>query len=99
MIFDYPEMNGRAYLIYKHKKVKGIICADIQGIQGRVCLSHPCNQEEYLALKEKFEKLGARYLGKTKSPDIKEYPDLSAYLTFIMSDDEMHQLWRELGLE
>ena len=98
-IFDYPDMNGTAYIIFKNNKVKGIICANVAGIQGRVNLSHECTKEQYDALRERFESFGARYLGKTDKPDLTDYPDLSAYLTFIMSSDEMHELWQNLGLE
>lgn len=98
-VYDYPEMNGTAYISFNKNKVKGIICADVQGIQGRMNISHEATIEQFENLKEKFEEYGATYKGLTETPDIKDYPDLSAYLTFVLSDDELHELWRNLGLE
>lgn len=76
-----------------------VLCADVAGIQGRFNLSHECTVSQFLELKQNLINYGAEYLGETKNPEVKNYPDLSMYLTFVISSDELHEIWKTLGLE
>ena len=76
-----------------------VLCANVAGIQGRFNLSHECTDSQFLKLKQNLIDYGAEYLGETKNPEVKNYPDLSMYLTFVISSDELHEIWKTLGLE
>lgn len=99
--YTYRDYNGFLYLYHDEKKeeLTALLCADISGIKGRLRLSHECIGEEFSALNQKLCGLGASFLGRVESPDFSEYPDLSMYLTFVISRDELSQIWKNLGLE
>lgn len=97
--FTYSDYNGFLYIQHKENRMDAVLCADVAGIQGRFNLSHECTDSQFLKLKQNLIDYGAEYLGETKNPEIKNYPDLSMYLTFVISSDELHEIWKTLGLE
>lgn len=97
--FTYSDYNGFLYIQHNENRMDAVLCADIAGIQGRFNLSHECTDSQFLKLKQNLIDYGAEYLGETKNPEIKNYPDLSMYLTFVISSDELHEIWKKLGLE
>ncbi|MDE5899696.1 MAG: hypothetical protein K2H09_10625 [Treponemataceae bacterium] len=97
--FSYEEYNGILYTAWEAGTAKGVLCGTIAGISGSVRLNHACTAEQFEVLKERLVENGADYLGTADEPDLDGYPDLSAYLPFVMSSDERDALWRSLGLE
>ena len=98
-VIDYKDYNGYLYTSFKNQKMNGLLCADVAGIKGSLKISHDCTEAQYTALKEKLSENGADWLCETTSPDTADYPDLSMYLTFVISSDELHEIWKSLGLE
>lgn len=45
------------------------------------------------------QNLEATYVNSSEQPDLTDYPDLSMYLSFVMSSDELHEIWACLELE
>lgn len=98
--FSYKDYNGYLYVtLNSEKELLGILCADISGIKGRLRLNHSCNEEQFKNLQKNLCDMGASYLGAEKTPDFSDYPDLSMYLTFVISHDELDEIWQKLGLE
>ena len=97
--YTYKDYNGYLYTSFKNQKMNGLLCADVAGIKGSLKISHDCTEAQYTTLKEKLSKNGADWLCETTSPDTADYPDLSMYLTFVISSDELHEIWKSLGLE
>ena len=97
--YTYKDYNGYLYTSFKNQKMNGLLCADVAGIKGSLKISHDCTEAQYTALKEKLSENGADWLCETTSPDTADYPDLSMYLTFVISSDELHEIWKSLGLE
>lgn len=98
--FSYKDYNGYLYVtLNSEKELLGILCADISGIKGRLRLNHVCSEEQFKNLKNNLCDMGANYLGAEKTPDFSDYPDLSMYLTFVISHDELDEIWQKLGLE
>ncbi|MBQ5998105.1 MAG: hypothetical protein IJL70_01370 [Treponema sp.] len=97
--YTYKDYNGYLYTSFEKNKMNGLLCADVAGIKGRLEISHDCTKEQYQNLKFRLQNSGATWLCQTQTPDIAEYPDLSMYLTFVISSDELHEIWKNLGLE
>ena len=97
--YTYKDYNGYLYTSFKNQKMNGLLCADVAGIKGSLKISHDCTEAQYAALKERLTENGAAWICETTSPDTADYPDLSMYLTFVISSDELHEIWRSLGLE
>lgn len=99
--FSYKDYNGYLYVTLnaENGELLGILCADISGIKGRLRLNHVCTEEQFKNLKNNLCDMGATYLGAEKTPDFSDYPDLSMYLTFVISHDELDEIWQKLGLE
>lgn len=98
--FSYKDYNGYLYVtLSDNEELFGILCADVSGIKGRLRLNHSCNEEQFKNLQKNLCDMGASYLGAEKTPDFSDYPDLSMYLTFVISHDELDEIWQKLGLE
>lgn len=98
--FEYPEYGGYLYVAHYNETVHGILCFDYVGLQGHAVLEHECTAEQYKDIPALLVKnLEATFVSSSGSPDLTDYPDLSMYLNFVISADELHQIWANLGLE
>lgn len=97
--YTYADYNGYLYVSEKNGMLKGIICADVSGIQGSIKIEHECTSEQFENLKIKLSEMGLEFIETVSRPNLKGYPDLSMYLTFVISYDELNDLWKTLGLE
>lgn len=98
--FTYEEYGGYLYVSHYNEKVHGILCFDYIGLQGHARLEHECTEEQYKDIPELLVKnLEATYVNSSEKPDLSDYPDLSMYLSFVMSSDELHEIWACLNLE
>ena len=97
--YSYEQYDGYLYIGQKGKKIHIVLCLNVAGIEGSFKMQHECTPQRFETVKQKLNELGATYLGDVAKPDTENYPDLSAYITFVMSSDELHQLWVQFGLE
>lgn len=97
--YSYPEYKGYLYTQFEEGKVNAVICGEMSGIRGAMKLDHVCTQEQYDELHQKLIEQNGEYMGLVRKPKTWGYPDLSAYLTFVFSYDELHGIWCDFGLE
>lgn len=98
--YSYEDYDGFLYVTHFDEKVTGILCFNYIGLQGYAKLEHACTEEQFKDIRKNItENLNADFLGTSEKPDLTEYPDLSAYINFVVSSDELHEIWQELGLE
>lgn len=97
--YTYYEYDGFLYTTWEKGMMYGIICANVAGIQGSFILTHKATEEQFYKVHENLLRLELDFIEETKVVDKTDYPDLSMYLSFIMSHDELYELWGELGLE
>lgn len=98
--FTYEEYGGYLYVAHYNDKVHGILCFNYIGLQGHARLEHECTEEQYKKIPQNIiDNLVAEDLGTSDKPDLTDYPDLSMYLSFVMSSDELHDIWVKLELE
>lgn len=98
-VFTYEEYDGRLYASQFNNKVYIVLCGNFAGIEASLKLNHECSPEQFEIFKEKLVEAGCESKGEAEKPDIEGYPDLSQYLTFVFSSDELHELWAQFGLE
>ena len=98
-VFTYEEYQGRLYASHFKDKVYIVLCGNFAGIEASLKLNHACTQEQFEIFKEKLVEAGCESRGEAEKPDVEGYPDLSQYLTFVFSSDELHDLWTQFGLE
>ena len=98
-VFTYEEYQGRLYASHFKDRVYIVLCGNFAGIEASLKLNHACTQEQFEIFKEKLVEAGCESKGEAEKPDVEGYPDLSQYLTFVFSSDELHDLWTQFGLE
>ncbi len=98
-VFTYEEYQGRLYASHFKDRVYIVLCGNFAGIEASLKLNHACTQEQFEIFKEKLVEAGCESRGEAEKPDVEGYPDLSQYLTFVFSSDELHDLWTQFGLE
>ena len=98
-VFTYEEYQGRLYASHFKDRVYIVLCGNFAGIEASLKLNHACTQERFEIFKEKLVEAGCESRGEAEKPDVEGYPDLSQYLTFVFSSDELHDLWTQFGLE
>ncbi len=98
-VFTYEEYQGRLYASHFKDRVYIVLCGNFAGIEASLKLNHACTQEQFEIFKEKLVEAGCESRGEADKPDVEGYPDLSQYLTFVFSSDELHDLWTQFGLE
>lgn len=98
-VFTYEEYQGRLYASHFKDRVYIVLCGNFAGIEASLKLNHTCTQEQFEIFKEKLVEAGCESRGEAEKPDVEGYPDLSQYLTFVFSSDELHDLWTQFGLE
>ena len=98
-VFTYDEYQGRLYASHFKDRVYIVLCGNFAGIEASLKLNHACTQEQFEIFKEKLVEAGCESRGEAEKPDVEGYPDLSQYLTFVFSSDELHDLWTQFGLE
>ena len=99
--YSYLDYNGCLFVSHdeKSRELRCVLCADVAGIKGRMRMTHPCTEIQFRNLDKKLKEMGASRLESQSLPDFSDYPDLSMYLTFVISRDELHEIWKSLGLE
>lgn len=98
-VFTYEEYQGRLYASHFKDRIYIVLCGNFAGIEASLKLNHACTQEQFEIFKEKLVEVGCESRGEAEKPDVEGYPDLSQYLTFVFSSDELHDLWTQFGLE
>ena len=98
-VFTYEEYQGRLYASQFKDRVYIVLCGNFAGIEASLKLNHACTQEQFEIFKEKLIEAGCESRGEAETPDVEGYPDLSQYLPFVFSSDELHDLWTQFGLE
>ncbi len=98
-VFTYEEYQGRLYASQFKDKVYIVLCGNFAGIEASLKLNHVCTPEQFEVFKEKLIEAGCESKGEAEKPDVEGYPDLSQYLSFVFSSDELHDLWKQFGLE
>ena len=98
-VFTYEEYQGRLYASHFKDRVYIVLCGNFAGIEASLKLNHACTQEQFEIFKEKLVEAGCESRGEAEKTDVEGYPDLSQYLTFVFSSDELHDLWTQFGLE
>lgn len=96
---DFP--GGKLYAGQKDGILYAVVVGDFNGIDGHVILTHDCTSEQFEYAMSKVGNLGGEKLGTVDEIlfDRKKYPDQSIYITWVLSYDERHELWKTLGLE
>lgn len=97
--YTYSEFNGTLYTSFDNEILIFVICGTISGINCSLKINHVCSEEQFKNIKSKLESLGCKYIGTAVRPNIDGYPDLSQYISFVVSSDELNQIWSSLGLE
>ena len=87
------------YLKLKGNNVEATLAGNFAGIECSIVLTHECSKEQYEKAKVIIKENNGEYIGKRYSIDKKTYPDLSMYIPFVFSQDELHELWEMFGLE
>lgn len=93
------EHNSRIYLNNQKEDISIVVCTCIAGIECSIHLNHSCTEEQFSAIQNMLKQNGIEYRGIAEQPDTEGFPDLTDYLPLVMSSDEMHEMWRQLGLE
>lgn len=97
--FTFPEYQGFVYSAHVDEKLYLVLCGNFAGIEASLKINHACTDEQYEVFKEKVVEAGSEAIGEVPAPDVEGYPDLSMYVTFVFSSDELHELWSQFGLE
>ena len=97
--FTFPEYQGFVYSAQMNEKVYLVLCGNFAGIEASLKINHACTAGQYEIFKEKVVEAGSEKIGQVPSPETEGYPDLSVYITFVFSSDELHDLWAQFGLE
>ena len=98
----YYEPQNKAFLYISEKDgtLSAVVCTYVAEIDLDCSfrLSHPCTQEQFALVQEKLVENGMEPRGSTDKPDTAGYADMSDYIPFVLSSDELAQLWLRLGL-
>ena len=97
--FTFPEYQGFVYSAQMNEKVYLVLCGNFAGIEASLKINHACTVGQYEIFKEKVVEAGSEKIGQVPAPETEGYPDLSVYITFVFSSDELHDLWAQFGLE
>ena len=97
--FSFTEYQGFVYSSQMNEKVYLVLCGNFAGIEASLKINHDCTAEQYEIFKEKIVEAGSEKIGQVSAPETEGYPDLSVYITFVFSSDELHDLWAQFGLE
>ena len=93
------EHNARIYIQHADQNIAIVACLSIAGIDCSIHLNHTCSTEQFSRVQDILLQNKATYKGTVSQPDTTDYPDLTDYLPLVMSSDEMHEMWAQLGLE
>ena len=86
------EHNARIYIQHIDQNIAIVACLSIH-------LNHSCTTEQFTKVQDILIQNKAIYKGTVSQPDTTDYPNLTDYLPLVMSSDEMHEMWAQLGLE
>ncbi len=95
------EHDVRAYVSNSEEALHVVLCLYVSEIDSNCSLrlDHACTAAQFTELRQRLEQRGVEYRSPVAEPDTEGYPDLSPYIPFVLSSDERHEIWRELGLE
>ena len=96
-----PERNARVYVSNNAETLHVVLCLNVAEIDTDCSLrfDHACTEDQFGTIRELLERRGLEYRAVVAAPDTEGYPDLSQYIPLVLSSDERHAIWRELGLE
>ncbi len=97
--YTLPEYQGYVYAGQRNDKLHLVLCGNFAGIEASLKIKHDCTDEQFEIFKEKVIEAGSEALGEVPAPETEGYPDLSVYVKFVFSSDELHDLWHQFGLE
>lgn len=98
-VFSYPEYGGTLYAARQENVLLLVVCGSFSGIDASLRLRHECTESQFAVFAERLVEAGCADLGEAVSPDTEGFPDLSVYLSFVLSSNELHELWSRFGLE
>lgn len=96
---DFPDAT--LYAGHKDGTLYAVVVGDFNGIMGHVVLTHECTPEQFDYAITQVGNFGGEMLGTVDKIKFnrRKYPDHSIYVTWVLSYDERHELWKTLGLE
>ena len=97
--FTFPEYQGFVYAGLKDEKLHLVLCGNFAGIEASLKIKHDCTEEQFEIFKQKVVEAGSEFIEEVPAPETEGYPDLSMYITFVFSSDELHDLWSQFCLE
>ncbi len=97
--YRYKDYDGFLYISNSNDILTVNIVAVFAGIEAQIKMTHECTREQFENIKEKLLEYDAEYVGEVDKVDTKNYPDLSGYISLVLSYDDIHAIWQEFGLE
>ena len=96
-----PKNKAFLYLNISGGKLTAVVCTHVVEIDTDCSfkLIHECTDEQCERLQALLSDYGIEPRGTAEKPDTAGYADMSDYIPFVMSSDELHDLWCRLGLE
>ena len=97
--FTYPEFNAHIYLKLENEKVDAVACGSANKIVGRIHYKHDCTEAQFETIKKKLEAHGAKEEEPVAEPVVDGYPDMTGYLSFFVTKDQLEEVWKSLAEE
>lgn len=98
-IFSVKEYDVKLYAGFKKNMFYAVVAGDMEGIECSVVLKHACTASQFDEAISRLKDLTDNYYGTTNEIDLEKYPDLSAYVSLVLSYDDRREIWTSLGLE
>ena len=97
--FTYPDYNAHIYLKLENEKVDAVACGSANKIVGRIHYKHDCTEAQFETIKKKLEAHGAKEEEPVAEPVVDGYPDMTGYLSFFVTKDQLEEVWKSLAEE
>ena len=94
--FTYPDYNAHIYLKLENEKVDAVACGSANKIVGRIHYKHDCTEAQFETIKKKLEAHGAKEEEPVAEPVVDGYPDMTGYLSFFVTKDQLEEIWKSL---
>jgi len=95
-VYSYPDYNAKIYLKLDNDKLSAIICGSANKIVGRINLEHSCSEKEFATIQKKLLDRKLIEEEKVREPIIDGYPDMTAYLPMVLTDEKQEEIWNAL---
>ena len=60
---------------------------------------HDCTEAQFENIKKKLEAHGAKEEEPVAEPVVEGYPDMTGYLSFFVTKDQLEEVWKSLAEE